>query len=142
MNSLPPELVSSIIESAAECSSIYESYEERLQTLSALALVNRTFYQFAQPLLPLRIYFKQRTIEYEATDSQDTEIVETDPFEEFEDFMDNQLSQKVMSFAYEHIRRTDLYSLHKIDGFSNLEEVRLADCCDMSLQTFRGQHCM
>jgi len=142
MNSLPPELLSSIIESAAECTSIYESCKARLQTLSALALVNRTFYQLAQPLLPLRIYLKQRTIEYEATDSQDTEIVETDPKEEFENLMEDEMSHKVTSLAFQPARSAWCYSLLRLYGFSNLTEIRLIDCCDMSLKTFGGQQRM
>jgi hypothetical protein len=58
MNSLPPELISSILESAAECNS-FDSYKSRQRTLSALSLVNRTFYSFAQPLLLQKVYLKK-----------------------------------------------------------------------------------
>ncbi|GAA5972395.1 hypothetical protein JCM3765_007359 [Sporobolomyces pararoseus] len=60
MNSLPPELLSSIIESAVECSSLYDSYKARIKTLSALTLVNRQFHEIAQPLLPQKVYFRHR----------------------------------------------------------------------------------
>ncbi|GAA5986005.1 hypothetical protein JCM5350_005494 [Sporobolomyces pararoseus] len=58
MNSLPPELLLSIIGIAADCSSTYESYRARLRTLSALTLVDRQFHQIAQPLLPQQLYFR------------------------------------------------------------------------------------
>ena len=63
MNSLPPELLLSIIELAADCSSIYQSYRARLKTLSALTLVNRQFHQIAQPLLPQQLHFQSRNEE-------------------------------------------------------------------------------
>lgn len=60
MNSLPPELLSSIIEIATDCSSIYDSYRARLETLSALALVNHQFHEIAQPLLPRTLYVRKQ----------------------------------------------------------------------------------
>ncbi|GAA5986615.1 hypothetical protein JCM5350_008318 [Sporobolomyces pararoseus] len=63
MKSLPPELLLQIIELAAECSSLYQSYKLRLRALSALTLVNRQFHQIAQPLLPQQLHFQSRNKE-------------------------------------------------------------------------------
>lgn len=55
MDSLPPELISTIIEHAATCASTEESYRLRLDALSSLALVNRNLHRFAQPLLAQKV---------------------------------------------------------------------------------------
>ncbi|GAA5894344.1 uncharacterized protein JCM6883_003794 [Sporobolomyces salmoneus] len=52
---LPPELLSIIVQHAAECDSTHDSYKKRLGTLSALSLVNRTFREIAQPLLVQKV---------------------------------------------------------------------------------------
>lgn len=55
MNSLPPELLTSIVRIAAHCDSTEESNRSRLETLSSLARVNRTFHRLARPLLARKI---------------------------------------------------------------------------------------
>ncbi|GAA5894083.1 uncharacterized protein JCM6883_003715 [Sporobolomyces salmoneus] len=56
--SLPPELLKTIIDFAAQCDSTYDSYKERLRTLSSLSLVNSTFRELSQPLLVEKIHFR------------------------------------------------------------------------------------
>ncbi|GAA5893930.1 uncharacterized protein JCM6883_003675 [Sporobolomyces salmoneus] len=56
--SLPPELLSDIIELAAQCDSTYDSYKERLRTLSSLSLVNQTFRELSQPLLAEKLQIR------------------------------------------------------------------------------------
>ncbi|GAA5838856.1 hypothetical protein JCM3766R1_004230 [Sporobolomyces carnicolor] len=58
MNSLPTELLSTIIDYAASCDSTEESYRSRLELLSSLALVNRALHQIAQPLLSRKVIIK------------------------------------------------------------------------------------
>jgi hypothetical protein len=129
MNSLPPELVSSIIESAAECSSIYESYKARLQNLSALALVNRTFYQLAQPLLPLEIFVKVKDPEH----LEDSKVPD-----KLKDLVKNDLSHKTIKLTLESLDGTYFYRVSQLNESSNLKALRLVNCWDISLRTFQS----
>jgi hypothetical protein len=134
MNTLPPELLSSIIESAAECSSIYESYEERLQTLTALALVNRNFYHIAQPLLPQKVYLRK----WGSEDLEDPEVTD-----KLKHLTRNGISLKTDSFTFEnhsenYFDSPAIDSPPKLDEFSNLKVLRLVNCRDISLRTFQS----
>ncbi|GAA5894091.1 uncharacterized protein JCM6883_003717 [Sporobolomyces salmoneus] len=53
---LPPELLKTIIDFAAQCDSTYDSHRERLCTLSSLSLVNQTFRDLAQPLMAEKVF--------------------------------------------------------------------------------------
>ncbi|GAA5838882.1 hypothetical protein JCM3766R1_004237 [Sporobolomyces carnicolor] len=79
MNSLPTELLSTIIEYAATCDSTEESYQSRLEVLSSLALVNRTLHQIAQPLLPQKAAITSLTQERQPSDP----IVTLEPAQDF-----------------------------------------------------------
>jgi hypothetical protein len=126
MNSLP---LTSIVEAAAECSSIYESYSTRLQTLSALALVNRTFYQLAQPLLPLEIFVKVKDSEH----LEDSKVPD-----KLKDLLKNDLSHKTIKLTFESLDGTYFCRVPQLDEFSNLKALRLVDCYDISLRTFQS----
>jgi hypothetical protein len=129
MNSLPPELLSSIIELAAKCTSFYDSYKDRIRTLSALALVNRTFYQFAQPLLPQKVYLKKEDF------SEGLEGMEVSAM--LESFMKTGLAHKTISLAFENLFRSYAHCIPLLDKFLNLKEMRLEDCRDISFKTLQ-----
>ncbi|GAA5882514.1 hypothetical protein JCM16303_001775 [Sporobolomyces ruberrimus] len=83
MNSLPPELVSRIVEYAATCDSTYSSYRQRQKTLASLTLVSCTFHEIVQPILPRDLWFRREG--------------------SFSAFCDNTaLSEQVESFIWEH----------------------------------------
>ncbi|GAA5874482.1 hypothetical protein JCM16303_005866 [Sporobolomyces ruberrimus] len=56
--SLPPELVSAIVDHAAECISSYSSWRDRQNTLYSLTLVNRTIRSTAQALLAKIVHIR------------------------------------------------------------------------------------
>ena len=103
MNSLPPELLSSIIEQAAQCDSYYDSYRSRLRNLSALSLVNRTFRELAQPLLPQKVWFENEN--------------------ELEEFKKIGKMEEVASLKYEHKEKN--YCRQNFERFSFMTELRI-----------------
>ncbi|GAA5965894.1 hypothetical protein JCM3765_006480 [Sporobolomyces pararoseus] len=125
MNSLPPELLSSIVDLAADCSSIYKSWDTRMETLLSLTLVNKVFHGIAQPLLPQKFFFKE------------SDYVVEEPFEEL---MKSGVTNKIKSLTLEPKFKTNLYNLPILFGFENLTEFRVEGCRAMSLQTFQAHH--
>ncbi|GAA5986000.1 hypothetical protein JCM5350_005492 [Sporobolomyces pararoseus] len=123
MNSLPPELLSSIIELAADCTSVYESWDTRMDTLLSLTLVNKTFQNIAQLLIPEKFFFKE-----------DDDVVG----EPFEKFMRSEVTTNIKSLAFEPKLEAYCYKLPILFGFENLTELRVKCCGDMSLQTFKA----
>ncbi|GAA5965922.1 hypothetical protein JCM3765_006489 [Sporobolomyces pararoseus] len=123
MNSLPPELLSSIVDLAADCSSIYDSWNTRMETLLALTLVNKVFHGIAQPLLPQKFFFKE-----------DDNVVG----EPFEDFMRSGVTAKIESLTFEPKFEAYYYKLPMLLGFENVTELKVKSCADMSLQTFEA----
>jgi hypothetical protein len=122
MNSLPPELVSSIIESGAESNALYDSYRARQRTLSALSLVNRTFLSFAQPLLAQKVYLKKEEDLRELWSSAPRK-------------------RAAICFTY-NSQNLEYYPLNFLGQhsalFTSLTEMRLVGCRDLSLATFKG----
>ncbi|GAA5965929.1 hypothetical protein JCM3765_006492 [Sporobolomyces pararoseus] len=118
MNSLPPELLSSIIESAVECSSLYDSYKARLKTLSALTLVNRQFHEIAQPLLPQQLYFRYRWEEAA--------------------FSENGRTGEVLKLVSEVGPSSSIYPSLQSGDFAGLKELRLFDCGQVPLLSLSG----
>ncbi|GAA5986608.1 hypothetical protein JCM5350_008315 [Sporobolomyces pararoseus] len=123
MNSLPPELLSSIIELAADCTSVYESWDTRMDTLLSLTLVNKTFHNIAQLLIPEKFFFRE-----------DDDVVG----EPFEEFMRSEVTTNIKSLAFEPQRGAYCYNLPILFGFENLTQLRLKLCTKMSLQTFKA----
>ncbi|GAA5997939.1 hypothetical protein JCM5350_000041 [Sporobolomyces pararoseus] len=123
MTSLPPELLSSIVNLAADCSSTYESWDDRMDTLLSLTLVNKTFHGIAQPLIPEKFFFKE-----------DDDVVG----EPFEDFMRCRTTVNIKSLTFEPKLEAFCYKLPILFGFDNLTELRVQCCGDMSLQTFKA----
>ncbi|GAA5894213.1 uncharacterized protein JCM6883_003751 [Sporobolomyces salmoneus] len=99
---LPPELFSAIINHAAESDSFYGSYKVRLRTLSSLSLVNRTFHDFSQPLVPQKVYCR---------DSKRLKKI-----------LQGDVAEKVRSLTCNHGRVLELIPFSR---FVNLLELRL-----------------
>ncbi|GAA5894210.1 uncharacterized protein JCM6883_003750 [Sporobolomyces salmoneus] len=100
---LPPELLSIIIQHAAECDSTYDSYKKRLRTLSALSLVSRTLREIAQPLLAQKSYCPT--------------------LEEMVKFLRGDVAEKVKSLTSEHYSRRIASPFSA--RFENLTELRV-----------------
>ncbi|GAA5894382.1 uncharacterized protein JCM6883_003806 [Sporobolomyces salmoneus] len=106
---LPLELLSTIIEYAAECDSTYDSYKEHLRALSSLSLVSRTVHDFAQPLLTEKVYCTTR--------------------EQLEGVLQGNVAEKVKSLAYDQggvFSKVFSKILKFSSGFANLTELRVS----------------
>ncbi|GAA5964700.1 hypothetical protein JCM3765_004359 [Sporobolomyces pararoseus] len=116
MNSLPPELLSSIVEQAAQCDSTYDSYRLRIRSLSALSLVNRTFRQLAQPLLPQKVWFRKEN--------------------EVEEFRKIGKMVQVASLRYEQAE--NIVCTRSFEGFSFMTELRVRKVNDFDIMALNG----
>ncbi|GAA5981163.1 hypothetical protein JCM5350_007181 [Sporobolomyces pararoseus] len=118
MNSLPPELLSSIIEQAAHCDSTYDSYRSRLRTLSALSLVNRILRDLAQPLLPQKVWFQKEN--------------------EFERFRLSGMTEKVARLNCNF--DSNLFNNPNSQGFSFMKELRICDSRRFNIAALDQHH--
>ncbi|GAA5965356.1 hypothetical protein JCM3765_004869 [Sporobolomyces pararoseus] len=124
MNSLPPELLSSIVDLAADCSSIYDSWDTRMDTLLYLTLVNRQFHGIAQPLLPQQLYLKG--IDHLAGEAL------------LKKFVGSGLTTKVKSLTFELKLGAYYHNLRMLSGLENLTELRVKSFGEMSLQALEA----